>query len=766
VSGARGGRQLGALLPAVLLGALVLLLFSPAREFAFLNFDDNEYITGNPAVSGGLTREGVRWAFSAPRFDYWIPLTWLSHMLDVDLHGLDPAGHHLTGILLHAANAAILYLLLATLTGARWRSLLAAALFAAHPLRVESVAWVTERKDVLSTFFGLLALLAYARHARRPAGRAMLLAAALLACSLMAKPMLVTFPLLALLLDLWPLGRIGIPAGGAPRGPGAGRRRALLAEKAPLFAVAFAAGIVVLFTQQALYTVVKVPLAQRAAVAFVSPVDYLAKTLWPAALAVVYPPRGLPVPAGALLLAAATLGGGTALALATLRRRPFVVVGWFWFLVALLPVGGFFQAGMIALADRFTYLPHVGLAVALSWAAGDLASASRVRRVALVAGCAAVVGLLAAGTWRQLPWWRDSRTLFARAVEVTSDNAVAHNNLAAALADAGDTGGAVRVLREALRFAPENPVIRNNLGVILLRGGDPAAAEAQLRRAREADPRREVTLLNLGMALAAQGKFAEAREVLGAAAREHPGSAASRAALGAVLLGEGDAAGAARELAEAVRLDPAAAEARNNLGAALAALGRAEEALASYRDALRIRPAYAGARYNLALALSRSGRPEEAVPEFERALSLLAGGPAPTGAEAGSAGRGKGGAAIALVVPSSGPDPARVAADLAGAHNDVGVSLVSRGRIEEAMRSYREAVRLVPGNAAAHNNLGNALAQAGRPGEAVEMYRAAIARDPGFAAAYHNLALALDGLGRAAEAAAARGRARELERPP
>jgi tetratricopeptide (TPR) repeat protein len=443
------------LLVAIALAAACLIVFGQAAHFQFINYDDNAYITENPMVSGGLTAQGVVWAFTTIDYFYWQPVTWLSHMLDCQIFGLRPAGPHLVNILLHSASSILLFLIFRRLTGAFWRSAVLAALFALHPLRLESVVWVAERKDVLSTFFLLLTIGAWLRFVSRPSNPRYLAVMAAFALGLMSKPMLITAPVLLLILDWWPL-----------------RRRAL-SEKLPLFLMAaIALAITSLGTArlQAINWAAHVPLGHRLANALVNYAAYLKLALWPTHLAILYPYR-LTIPAWQTAAAALLLAGITAAAWRLRRAAPYLLAGWLWFVVAILPPIGIVQMGRQAMADRFLYVPFIGLALMAVWGLGDLLSPrpAAFLSTAAIAACAAA-SLAHIGTWR------DSVSVFSNAVAVTRDNPGAQHYLAAALDDLGRYREALPHHAESVRLDPSYYIAQNSYALDLERTGDYSAA--------------------------------------------------------------------------------------------------------------------------------------------------------------------------------------------------------------------------------------------------------------------------------------------------
>jgi tetratricopeptide (TPR) repeat protein len=489
----------------VLFGALLALptvvAFLPLRHNGFISFDDPAYITSNPHVAAGLTGAGLIWALTATAAGNWHPLTWAAHMLDVSLFGMNPAAHHLSGLALHTLNAVLLFLVLAALTGRRRLSAWVAALFALHPLHVESVAWASERKDLLSGLFWMLTLGAYVRYARRPGVGRYAVIFLSLALGLMAKPMLVTAPVVLLLLDWWPLGRTAArPGGAAP--PGVRSPSRLVAEKIPLLALSCASSVVTLLVQReagfvkGLDLIPIVPRLFNAAVAYVS---YLAKTAWPFELSPFYPHLGPETSLGAILV---SLGVLLAVSFATRlawSSRPWLVVGWLWYLGTLLPVIGVVQVGWQAMADRYTYLPLIGIFFAIVWEADRRAGGQPARR-ALVAGGLLILAGLGALTWRQTRFWRDNVSVFSRAAAVTPGNMMAEYYLGTAYRLGGKTEEAIRHLREASRINPRIPGIYVELGLTLSGRGDLHGAIRAYERALQLEPESASTHNNLGHA--------------------------------------------------------------------------------------------------------------------------------------------------------------------------------------------------------------------------------------------------------------------------
>lgn len=494
---------------AAALALLTFAVFAPSLRNGYVDFDDPQYVFENLRVQQGLTLDNVRWAFTTGYFSNWHPLTWLSYMLDYELFGLAPWGYHLVNVLFHAANAGLLVLALTRLTGAPVLALVAAAFFAIHPLRVESVAWIAERKDVLSGFFGILCLLAYANYVKAPSKIRYALVALWLALGLMAKPMLVTWPCVLLLLDYWPLRRI----------PSLRDARAFgrcAAEKLPLFALAAASSVATFFAQrgQAMVSLDEFPLSVRLANAPVAYARYVANTVWPSGLAAHYAHPGHGLTAAQVAAAVLALLVLTLAALLAIRRAPFAIVGWLWFVGTLVPVIGLVQVGSASMADRYTYLPAIGLAVAVVWLAAAAAARWPRTRPALAAAAVALLAVHAALTIRQIAVWRDSESLYTRALAVDPRNAMVHHFLGAWYVDEGRIPEARARFEQALLIAPNLHLALNALGVLYRDQGLRAEAERLFRASIDANPRGGTAYGNLGELLAQTGRVEEAIEYL------------------------------------------------------------------------------------------------------------------------------------------------------------------------------------------------------------------------------------------------------------
>lgn len=667
--------------------ALTLLAFADVRHHAFIDYDDTFYVTRNPRVQRGVTLENLGWAVTSMEAGYWHPLTWWSHMLDCELFGLDAGRHHTTSLVLHAAAAIALFAALDLMTGALWRSAFVAALFAVHPQHVESVAYIAERKDVLSGLFFMLTLVAYARYARRPSmGRYALVVTAFV-LGLMAKPMVVTLPFVLLLLDVWPLRRIGFAP--AER-TGLGQ---VLLEKAPLLVLAF---VVSSMTARgaaaigALAGLEGIPLGARLENAVLGYATYLGKTFWPARLACFYPyPQAFDP-----MYVAVTATGLVALSVAAVfafRRWPYVTVGWFWYVGTLLPVIGIVQVGQHAMADRYTYLPLVGIFVAITWLVADEAGKAASGRYAMAIVAALVLVACVVTTRLEVARWQSSMTLFEHALAVTERNHVAHNNLGQAYQQAHRPEEARQQLEAALAIAPDYVDARNNLALAL----------RDLGRNDEA--------------------LAALREVI----RRKPTDVAAHFNLGETLMKIGDLPGAVAELQRVVELEPQHAGAAMRLAAGLRLAGRPEEAVAYARRAVALRPDGEAECY-LADALADLGELDEAVAHYERAVALRPEFP-DVHYNFGTTLARRGDMPRAIVELRAAVD---VAPDHVEAWNNLGKALGAAAKWDEAVAAYGEAIRIQPDFVTALANRAQAYERLGKPDLAVADRARAADLDP------------------------------------
>jgi protein O-mannosyl-transferase len=560
------------------LAAITFAVFGQTLGHDFVNFDDDLYVYDNPMVAQGLTLKGIVWAFTHVHSANWHPLTWLSHMLDCQLYGLHPAGHHLTNVLLHTATVIALFLVLRQMTGALWRSAFVAAVFAIHPLRVESVAWVAERKDVLSGLFFMLTIAAYARYTRnlkfQISNFKFYYAATLLlfAMGLMCKPMLVTLPLVLLLLDYWPLQRM-VSAG------------KLVLEKLPLLALSAAGCAATLLAQEgAIHSGGSFSLPFRLGNALVAVMIYLGQMIWPAGLAVLYPFSRNGLPPWEVALAGILLAGFSVIALAEWKKRPWLLTGWLWYLVMLLPVVGIIQVGRQSHADRYTYLPQIGICVAVTW----LVAEWRINRAVLGGLMAGVVAVLMFCAWKQTAYWQDSETLWTRALACTSGNDMAHNNLGNFLYEKGRVAEAIPQFQTALQIRPDYAEAHYNLGLAISQKGGLDDAIAQYQAALQIQPDYAEAHYNLGNALRQKGRLNEA----------------------------------ITQFQEALQSKPSYGDAENNLGTALRQAARVDDAIAHFQRALEIMPGNESVHFNLANALLQTGKAEEAIAQYQSALQI------------------------------------------------------------------------------------------------------------------------------------------------
>ena len=747
----------------LLLIATTLSVFWQVQNHDFVNIDDNKYISDNPHVKNGLTRASFIWAFTTTRAANWHPLTWLSHMLDYQLYGMNPGGHHLTSLLLHVANSVLLFLLLSRMTGALWRSAFVAALFALHPLHVESVVWVSERKDVLSTFFWISTMWMYFRYAKRPDFFRYMLALFAFALGLMAKPMLVTLPCVLLLLDYWPLRRFR-PGETAAITPAAKEQGSpffyLLLEKIPFFALSTASSIVTFIAQKSAGALMVdvYPVKIRIANALVSYVSYMGKMIWPRGLVVFYlhPGKSLPgwhaVGAGLLLVCLSVA------VMRAARRHPYLAVGWLWYLGTLVPVIGLVQVGLQAMADRYTYVPLIGLFIIVAWGVFDLVKGWRHQQVALALSAGLLLFGLTTCTWLQVRHWKNSATLFQHALRMNSQNYLAHNNLGAALLQQGKIEEGILHYTKALEIQPNYWLAHSNLGGHLVGQGEMEEAMRHCSEAVRLNPGSPEAHSNLGLALALQGRFEEATTHYFEALRLRPEYAPAHRNLGLALERLGRPQEALTHYAEAVRFKPDFVDAHLNLATLLTEQGDFAAAAEQYQRALEIKPDGAGIHNNFATFLAQQGKTNLAITHYSRALEIR-----PDFAEVYSnlgnvlKQQGKIDKAIAHYSKALEIKP-----NQAEAHNNLGVLLAQRGRLKEAVNHYSEALRLNPDSAETHNNLAVTLVELGEIQAAISHYGEAIRLQPDYAEAQNNLGNALSEWGKFNEATAAFSRALKI----
>jgi tetratricopeptide (TPR) repeat protein len=675
------------------LAAITWGVFGQTLHYGFVNYDDNLYVYENTKVAGGLALNGVVAMFTHVECNFYHPLTMISLMLNYQLHGLQPGGYHLVNVLLHTLSVVLLFLILRRITGFIWRCAFVAAVFAIHPLRVESVAWVAERKDVLSGFFFMLTLWAYARYAdkqskvegREPKAQAdpalapqpptldYCLTLLFFALGLMSKSSLVTLPFVLLLLDYWPLDRFGgrTVAGGKSagwRGDFLVLAR-LVVEKVPLFALSAAAAVMTVIAEgEAIAPTKALPLVDRIGNPIMSYVTYLRQMVYPAGLTHLYPISPEDLSVWKIVLALVLLVGVSAAALAGWRKRPYLLVGWSWYLGMLVPMIGIMRVGSFVHADRYTYLPQIGLYLLLTWAAVDLCAGWRHRRLVLAGLSTAILVALTFCARTQVSYWRNNESLWTRALACTSDNFIAQNNLGNVLLLKGQVDEAMVHYQMALRIRPDEAEAHYNFGLALFQKGQVDEAIAQYQKALQIRPDDAKAHNNLGNALLKKGGVDEAMV----------------------------------HYQKALQFKPDYAEACYNLGNTLLQKGRVDEAITQYQKALQIRPDDAKAHNNLGNALLKKGGVDEAITEYQKALQLA-------------------------------PDNAEI-------HNHLGGALLQKGSIDEAISHFQKALQFKPDYAEAHNNLGNALFQKGNVAEAITHFQKVLQIKPESAEAQNNLA--------------------------
>ena len=644
------------LLISMFLIVATIAVFWQVQNYEFVDFDDNVHIFENRLIQTGLSLEGIIWAFTTTYPDYWHPLPWLMHMLNYQLFGLNPGGYHFTNLLFHIANTLLLFLVLKRMTGAFWRSSFVSALFALHPLHVESVVWVTECKDVLSTFFWMLTIWAYLHYVESPSLNRYLIVFLFLALGLMSKPMLVTIPFVLLLLDYWPLRRLQF---GKSNGANKAQTNKfinqsckgasifhLVLEKIPLLVLSFVSIYVIFFLRQGEDIVIHIEnrsINLRVANALVSYVSYIGKMFWPHHLSTFYPyPNTLPlwkVSSSVLLLFSLSV-----LLIRNSQRYPYNTVGWLWYIGTLLPVIGLVQWGLWpSMADRFTYVPLIGLFIIITWIFPDILARWRYCKIGLTLSACLVLSTLMICTWLQVRHWENSIKLFSHAIQVTSNNYPAHYNLGVILARHGKTKQALDHYYETLRIRPDYVKAHYNLGVALARQDKIEEAITHYYEALRTKPDYIEAHNNLAVALASQGMFKKAIAHLG----------------------------------EAIRIKRDYADAHYNLGNIFAEQGKTDKAIIQYHKVLQINPDNSWVHYNMGNALAAKGRSMEAISHYFEAL--------------------------------------RIEPDFAEAHNNLGLAFVGQGKIKEAIVHFSKAVEIKPNFVWARKNLKNAMMEMGKP---------------------------------------------------
>ena len=642
------------LLISIFLAAATFVVYWPVCNYDFVNYDDNVYVTDNAHIQSGFTLESIRWALSKPVARNWHPLVCLSYMLDYRIFGLDAGGFHMTNVVFHVANTLLLFLVLGKISGRIWQSAFVAAAFALHPLHIESVAWIAERKDVLSSFFWMLTIAAYVRYARRPSVKRYVPVLLAFILGLLSKAMLVTLPFVLLLLDYWPLNRTqrakadsNSDSDNADSPSGLYQRRtfgALVKEKIPLFIFSVVFSVIAVLTQRrggTMHSLEIIPLHIRIANALVSYVKYIQKMIIPARLAVLYPHQVHKLAWSHVIIAGLVLVGLSFIIIRYRRRRPYLAVGWLWYLGTLVPVIGLVQVGVQAMADRYSYIPLTGLFIIIAWGAAELMSRWRYRKVALGLAAGLILAGLMVTSRLQLRHWENSIALFKHAISVTDNNATAHNNLATALDDEGESEAAIEHYLKALEIKPNYAKARFNLGNSLVHLGRFDEAVEQWTEVLRIKPKFVDALINIGCVLTRQGKFEEAIEHYQRALAFKPGDATAESNLAKTrqrqremkevlnYYGRGNELAKQQKFSEAIasyhqalQINPNFAPAHNNLANVYILLGEFDKAFYHNSKALKINPNFADAHHNLGVLLSQQGKVEQAVCEYRKALEI------------------------------------------------------------------------------------------------------------------------------------------------
>lgn len=671
------------------------------HQYDFVSFDDNEYVYDNPHVKSGITLKNIIWAFTAFHSNNWHPLTWMSHMLDCQLFGLNAGCHHFINLLFHVANTLLLFLIFKQMTGSLWKSSFIAAIFALHPLHVESVAWIAERKDVLSAFFWMLTMWSYIRYTMRPTIYKYLMTIIFFAFGLMSKPMVVTLPFVLLLIDYWPLNRFqSYPLSIVKKGRSTTR---LILEKAPFLILAPISCFLTYFAQKhggVIKSLDVFSLKIRLANALISYISYIGKMIYPSKLAFLYPHPGMAawwkITGSCLLLAVISL-----LAIKNIKKRPYFIVGWLWYLGTLVPVIGIVQVGMQSMADRYTYIPSIGVLIIIAWSVSELVEHWKHKILWLTAATTVVVSIFTVITWEQIGYWKNSKVMFEHTLEVTTNNYIAHDSLGVEFFNHGNLKEAIYQYSKALQIKPDYHFSHFNIGVAFFQQGRIEDAIDQYIQAIDSEPNYFKARNNLGAAFFVQGKTEKAIKQYMEALKIKPDYIDAHINLAMALDKQGYIEEAIKEYKQALLIDPNNITAHFNLGSDLEKVGIVDEAINHYLQSLTQNPNFVEAHYALGVVLYKQGKLNEAIQHDMQVLRLK-------------------------------PDNPE-------AHNNLGSVFYQQGHINEAIDQYLQALRIKPDYAEAHNNLGVALFLKRDINAAIASFQEALRINPNYASAKNNL---------------------------
>ncbi len=733
----------------------LFLVFSSAvvywqvKDHQFISFDDNLYVTSNSHVLAGLNPENIKWAFRLSNRErvYWHPLTWISHMLDVQMWGMDAGKHHLSNLFLHIANTLLVFFVLRGMTGALWKSAFVASLFALHPLNVDTVAWIAERKNLLSTFFWLLVMLSYLFYTKRPTLSRYMLVVLGFVMGLLAKPMLVTLPFVLLLLDYWPLGRIKLSRvdsgwslksdNSVVSNPWGLLKSRVILDKIPLILLSLVSIYISMISLQLTGNIAseKIPMGLRIGNAVVSYSAYLGKAIWPHNLAIYYPfPKMIPfwqVAGSFLVIAIISALVGAA------RKYPYLLVGWLWYIGTLFPVIGLVQGGLWpAMADRWAYVPLIGVYIMVSWSVPELLDKWRFKKIALASSAGIILSVLMVFSWIQAGYWMNSITLFEHALKVTDKNDIAHLSLGVALMNMGDLDGSINHYADALRINPKYVDAYNDMGLALKKKGDMPSAVSCFSKAILLDANRVDAYNNLGVAFLDQGNISEAITQLSKGIQIDPGYGEAYSNLGLARARQGNNQEAIKCFLKAVQLSPYSAKAHTNMALALMKNHNIDGAIQYYRRALEIDPGLGEAHNGLGVALVRKGDMEGAIRQFQEVLKI---DPGNVGAQRNLekllASRGEADESLAGIKKALDSDPQN-----AGLYVKLGNMYRNGGDLNRAVESYEKALSMEPGNMGALSNLAVVHAGRGEYDKALDVLKKVIEIKPESAGAYYNIA--------------------------